>query len=121
MTLTLTLASSELFYSTAKWQVTQSTINQTKNQTRDKFQVFLQIDYVDDGNTMFDYNYLDWYISNLINEYLKIAIGIEINCQKTLVAVKTDNEMVKNSIQLIVNRSIMHPQSQGKLGSIAIT
>ena len=43
------LASSELFYSTAKCQVTQNTINTTKIQTNDKFQAFIIIDYVDDG------------------------------------------------------------------------
>ena len=68
------LASSEVFYSTAKWKVTTNTIERCKNMSNDQFKVFMQLDYVDDGITMIDWTYLDLYLRNLTLEYKQAGV-----------------------------------------------
>lgn len=94
------LSTSEIFYSCAKWKVTQNTIAKCKTQTFDKFKVFMHIDYVDDGNTMFECEYLNLYIQNLIDEYEEI--GIELNLDKSLMAMKTNNKLIMDKMRKII-------------------
>ena len=94
------LASSEMYYSSGKWKVLQNAIKKTKQETGNGFKVYMEEDYVDDGNTMMDYRYLNGFMRNLGIEYKEI--GIDLNLEKSLVALKTHNKDIQEKILEIV-------------------
>jgi hypothetical protein len=90
------LTSSLVFYGTGKHEVFDNTIERCIIETNGKFKVYMEEDYVDDGEIMMEYQYIELFLNILIEEYHKF--GIKINLEKSLIAMDTNNVSIQNTI-----------------------
>ena len=95
------LASSQDFYDTGKWRVLSLAVQDCICRLPD-FKSFMELHYVDDGDTALNYKYLDTYLECVIARYREA--GITVNQAKSGVAVDTSNPTIIDAVQRVVDK-----------------
>ena len=91
------MGTSGVFYNAGKWGVEKTTIQEMKAKTNGEFGITAKVDYHDDGLTMFDFKYLELYITTIVKNY-KVLYHIDINKSKSRVVANTTNQSIKTLI-----------------------